>query len=878
MPQIINTNIASLNAQRNLNKSQSANQTSLERLSSGLRINSAKDDAAGLAISTRFNSQIRGLNVAVRNAGDGISLAQTAEGALGSMNDNLQRVRELAVQSANATNSDVDREAIQAEVSQLLSEVSRTAEETDFNGRKLLDGSFSGTFQIGANAGQTLDVSIAELTANKLGASDAVGISSQGSDDGLQNGDLIINGVAIPPSKSSDDTASTDNAAASSIAKVAAINSVYDETGVKAVVNQNTVAGSEMTGAATAGTLSLNDVDISITTTSSTSQTRAGVIEAINAASEQTGVTAFDSESDTGGVVLVAEDGRNIEITLGGTLTDASSGLAAADTYEGGFTLVADGDVSEIVIAGGDGTGNGDLKNSGLSQGTYSTSQAQIATDSFAKTDGVDLSASFGGTTGIATLGTGFTGVTSGVGAFNMTTSATSEVITISAGGTDVQIGGSASSVSLLGTSGTTTGFGADVLADALSSIDGIEAGAETKFQLSIATLPGAGSSSDIEIYAAGSTAGEAVSVITITTASDLESIAASINTSGGFLVAEYDSAGGTLTITDTEGRTLKAIDSGGTLEVDVSAIAVTGTVGGAITSSSSGVVVVGYINETNITDESITSISLSTNRAQGDGTASQSTALLSSVFTTGGFESSGTAAGTVSGLTATVTPSLTGLTDGDLALNGVSIQAADPQNDTASATVGSDGSNIQTSDKTASAISVAAAINDVSAETGVTASINETRVVGGNADTTDNATANAGNYAAGDSGKLYINGVDVGIVSIVDDGSGGIDQGASRSAAIEAINSKTGQTGVTAEDNGSSITMVAADGRNISIAIDNDEANNQGTGVGFGQQLGLDAAMALVKRISVRPLPWIQRVHEEPLLKEQLTKPHMAH
>jgi len=139
MPQVINTNIASLNAQRNLNKSQSANQTALQRLSSGLRINSAKDDAAGLAISTRFNSQIRGLNVAVRNAGDGISLAQTAEGALGSMSDNLQRVRELAVQSANATNSDVDREALQAEVSQLLSEVSRTAEETDFNGRKLLD-------------------------------------------------------------------------------------------------------------------------------------------------------------------------------------------------------------------------------------------------------------------------------------------------------------------------------------------------------------------------------------------------------------------------------------------------------------------------------------------------------------------------------------------------------------------------------------------------------------------------------------------------------------------------------------------------------------------------------------------------------------------
>ena len=145
MPQIINTNIASINAQRNLDKSQSANQTALQRLSSGLRINSAKDDAAGLAISTRFTSQIKGLNVATRNAGDGIALAQTAEGALGSINDSLQRIRELAVQSANATNSDVDRDALQAEVNQLVAEISRTAEETDFNGRKLLDGSFSAT-------------------------------------------------------------------------------------------------------------------------------------------------------------------------------------------------------------------------------------------------------------------------------------------------------------------------------------------------------------------------------------------------------------------------------------------------------------------------------------------------------------------------------------------------------------------------------------------------------------------------------------------------------------------------------------------------------------------------------------------------------------
>src|SRR5690606_38588245 len=229
----------------------------------GLRINSAKDDAAGLAISTRFTSQIKGLNVAVRNAGDGIALAQTAEGALGSMNDNLQRIRELAVQSANATNSDVDREALQAEVEQLVAEISRTADETDFNGRKLLDGSFKATFQIGANAGQTLDVSIAELTADKLGSSKQAGVSAQGTDQKLSNGDLTINGEAIRSSVSGDDKLSFSDKEASAIAKVAAINEVSAKTGVTATVDENVVVGSKITTNADAtggATLTLNGV------------------------------------------------------------------------------------------------------------------------------------------------------------------------------------------------------------------------------------------------------------------------------------------------------------------------------------------------------------------------------------------------------------------------------------------------------------------------------------------------------------------------------------------------------------------------------------------------------------------------------------------
>lgn len=171
MPQVINTNIASLNAQRNLNASQGQANVALERLSSGLRINSAKDDAAGLAISERFQSQISGLNQAQRNANDGISLAQTAEGAMDEITNNLQRIRELAVQSANATNSNSDRQALNQEVQQRIEEINRIASQTSFNGLKVLDGTFATqTFQVGANTGETIAVSGLDSRGSQLGA------------------------------------------------------------------------------------------------------------------------------------------------------------------------------------------------------------------------------------------------------------------------------------------------------------------------------------------------------------------------------------------------------------------------------------------------------------------------------------------------------------------------------------------------------------------------------------------------------------------------------------------------------------------------------------------------------------------------------------
>jgi len=377
MAQIINTNIGSLIAQRNLNTTQNANLQALGRLSSGLRINSARDDAAGLAIATRFTAQVRGLNVAMRNAGDGISLAQTAEGALGAMTDSLQRLRELALQSANATNSDTDRQALNAEARQLIDEISRISDQTNFNGRKIFDGNFSSSVQIGTNVGETVSFGVAKVSASTLGGGIGAGVSARGTSSALANGDLTINGVSVGPSSAVDDTASTANKAASAIAKAAAINRVSGNTGVVAQVNANVQAGTSMTAAALSGTVTLNGVAISVATGgASAASDRQSVVQAINAKSQQTGVMAIDSGADNGGVILQAADGRNITVAFT-TVTAAATGLTAAGTYEGGYTLVSQ-DGTDVVIGGGDNTGSGNVANSGLAAGGHGGTTASM--------------------------------------------------------------------------------------------------------------------------------------------------------------------------------------------------------------------------------------------------------------------------------------------------------------------------------------------------------------------------------------------------------------------------------------------------------------------------------------------------------------------
>lgn len=326
MAQYISTNIASLNAQRNLSASQSSLQTSLQRLSSGLRINSAKDDAAGLSISERFTSQIRGANQAARNANDGISLSQTAEGDLGQVGDSLQRMRELAVQASNGTNSASDRKALDSEFQQLSSEIDRLAKNSNFNGVKLLDGSFqSQSFQIGANATATDSLQIGAITSTRtssLGQFNGVNATSIGA----INGGVAASTLTVGLTGTGATTKTITNVASDAKAIAAALND-SGISGLTAEADPN-VGTFTTVGAATASgtsTFQLNGTNISVNVVSgNTASSKANALQAINAQSANTGVVA----SDTGnGLKLTAADGRNI------TFSAFTAGTATGATY-----------------------------------------------------------------------------------------------------------------------------------------------------------------------------------------------------------------------------------------------------------------------------------------------------------------------------------------------------------------------------------------------------------------------------------------------------------------------------------------------------------------------------------------------------------------
>ncbi len=289
MAMSINTNVVSINAQRNLSLSGGSLATSMQRLSSGLRVNSAKDDAAGLAIAERMSTQVKGLAVASRNANDGISLAQTAEGALGKVGDMLQRMRELAVQAGNATNSKSDREALQAELSQLRDEVDRVAKTTSFNGQKVLDGSFTGAvFQVGANSGDNITVgALANTKVDQLGNSryGTGEITAPAVTGAMMTGaDVTVsitgaNGSAITATIAKSEQAPSDEEALGKV--IEAINSKTADTGVTAFLNE------AKTGIELRGTIESGDTYAAMTVTMSGGSSAS--IGAVSGATEVTG-------------------------------------------------------------------------------------------------------------------------------------------------------------------------------------------------------------------------------------------------------------------------------------------------------------------------------------------------------------------------------------------------------------------------------------------------------------------------------------------------------------------------------------------------------------------------------------------------------------
>ena len=497
---VINTNLSAVAAQNSLRTSALSQTTAMERLSSGIRINSAKDDAAGLAISTRMTANIRGLAAAISNANNGISLTQTAEGSLSSISDNLQRIRELAVQSSNTGNNDSDRAALNNEARQLISEIDRVANNSAFNGIKLLDGSFQNqSLQVGSgnDSNDRIAISIGSAKVSALGIgsnssySRSLSMGSSVPTTVLNTGDLSINNTQITASVS--DGVSYQNANASALAKAASINAASGLTGVTATVGQTTVAGSPATAftAINAGDVFINGVAIGAIGAASTAIDRGTqTAAAINAKSSQTGVTATASTA-TGAVTLLATDGRNI--TVSSTVV-GGAGTGLISTYTGAVAI-------NTSVASGAFVLNGVSITPAISSGANATALAAamvVAINAFTATTGVVASQ----TAGVMTLevragsaGTGYgaaggidtTGTASGVltdlGLASRNSVTTAGIQLSTQGSTGIVVGGNAGTIST--GQGSTGNFTPSVL----SSTGGVDLSTATGSQAALTVL-----------------------------------------------------------------------------------------------------------------------------------------------------------------------------------------------------------------------------------------------------------------------------------------------------------------------------------------------------------------------------------------------------
>jgi flagellin len=393
---VINTNIASLNAQRNLMTSQDSLSVSLQRLSSGLRINSARDDAAGLAISARMTAQINGLNQAARNANDGISLAQTGEGALSQMGDLVQRIRQLAVQSANGTNSASDRQAMNQEVNQLTSELNRFATSTQFNGLNLFDGTFTSTqYQVGANANQLISATSANFLTNTYGTYQEASAQSITAVSGATGGAVAVYGVTNLTVNGGYGSGSYTTAATNSAKDIAAGINALSATGVRASATTQFDLSLSVSSSYSLNVYGANATATAISFTTGAAANSAGLSAAVQAFNDKqatTGITAALNTAGTG-ITLTALDGSNI--TLDQTTAGSGTVAIAATTGTAGGTGLGFASGAHAVTVAGAVTLDSDksyaVVQSAASSGLFGTSAAGTVGASLQQVANLDL-------------------------------------------------------------------------------------------------------------------------------------------------------------------------------------------------------------------------------------------------------------------------------------------------------------------------------------------------------------------------------------------------------------------------------------------------------------------------------------------------------
>ena len=511
---VINTNISSMQAQNSVRTTGLNLSTAMERLSSGIRINSAKDDAAGLAISTRMTASIRGISAAIRNANDGISLTQTAEGSLNQISDNLQRIRELAVQAANTGNNASDRAAMNNEATQLIAEIDRVASNTTYNGIALLDGSFQNkNLQVGAGNGSNdriaISIDSAKSSALGVGATSSYSTTLYGAEVGtaaLEDGALAINGYTVGAAVADGVSYTGDDSSA--IAVAAAINAVSGSSGVYATAAATnttiTLAGASASGFATAiaaGDVKINGVSIGALAVTTTATLRgAAIATAINAIKGDTGVTAVS----TAGVVALTSTSGELVIETGTTGTSANTGLASTvvanstlTTYGGtaatgyatalatGAVLINGVDIGAIAAAGSDAERGGQM-----AAAINAVSDQTGVTAGFDTTDGkVFLNAADGRNITVTTSAAALATVT-GLDTAASTTDTTRSVITLTSASEDgitiSDIGGASATAS-----GLTVGF-TDATETAGAGVSSLDLTTATGAQDALTTLDSA--------------------------------------------------------------------------------------------------------------------------------------------------------------------------------------------------------------------------------------------------------------------------------------------------------------------------------------------------------------------------------------------------